>query len=104
MGNDCTLKLKGIELPDVNDARAIHEGQQVTTSRHQVTRLFFGCTIIVIIVNNIIIIIIIIILFIYISLLLKLYMRYIVSAESKSLFNYGIRTEKIFRPTQPWTF
>ena len=31
-------------------------------------------------------------------------MRYIVSAESKSLFNYGIRTEKIFRPTQPWTF
>ena len=39
MGNDCTLKLKGIELPDVNDARAIHEGQQVTTSRHQVTRL-----------------------------------------------------------------
>ena len=31
-------------------------------------------------------------------------MRYIVSAESKSLFNYGIRTKKIFRPTQPWTF
>ena len=31
-------------------------------------------------------------------------MRYIVTAESKSLFNYGIRTEKIFRPTQPWTF
>ena len=26
-------------------------------------------------------------------------MRYIVSAESKSLFNYGNRTEKIFRPT-----
>ena len=41
---------------------------------------------------------------IYISLSLKLYMRHIVSAESKSLFNYGIRTEKIFQPTQPWTF
>ena len=53
---------------------------------------------------HIYIIIIIIILLIYISLSLKLYMRYIVSAESTSLFNYGIRTEKIFRPTQPWTF
>ena len=31
-------------------------------------------------------------------------MLYIVTAESKSLFNYGIRTDKIFRPTQSWTF
>ena len=31
-------------------------------------------------------------------------MHCIVTAESKSFFNYGNRTEKIFRPTQPWTF
>ena len=35
---------------------------------------------------------------------IKLCMRYIVTAKSKSLFKYGIRTEKIFRPTQPGHF
>ena len=42
--------------------------------------------------------------FIDIHFFIKLCVRYIVTAESKSLFNYGNRTEKIFWPTQPWTF
>ena len=40
----------------------------------------------------------------YIHFFINLCMRYIVTAESKSLFNYGNRTEKIFWPTQPRTF